>query len=190
VRQVTLSFDNGPDPDVTPRVLDVLASRGVTAHFFVLGKHLVDLGELVARPASARRSAVQSSAYHATCGDHWWHRKHIVLRHAKAQAGHTPWVSNVFHVWSQLHDQRWWRSGRHAHFGHRMRFQRSASSSLVDAPLRSLSLNRRGGRRIIRAWPRGSASAGAARLLALFRVLVEPRPQALLGDLDHEILVA
>lgn len=41
--QVTLSFDNGPDPDVTPGVLDVLASRGVTAHFFVLGKQLVDI---------------------------------------------------------------------------------------------------------------------------------------------------
>lgn len=40
--RVTLSFDNGPDPDVTPQVLDVLRSRGVTAHFFVLGKHLVD----------------------------------------------------------------------------------------------------------------------------------------------------
>ncbi|NVJ22083.1 polysaccharide deacetylase family protein [Myxococcus sp. AM011] len=37
---LTLSFDNGPDPEVTPRVLDVLASHGITAHFFVLGKHL------------------------------------------------------------------------------------------------------------------------------------------------------
>jgi len=41
-RRVTLSFDNGPDPEVTPRVLDVLAERGVTAHFFVLGKWLAD----------------------------------------------------------------------------------------------------------------------------------------------------
>ena len=40
--RVTLSFDNGPDPDVTPRVLDALAARGLTAHFFVLGKHLAD----------------------------------------------------------------------------------------------------------------------------------------------------
>ncbi len=39
--KVTLSFDNGPDPDITPRVLDILARLGVTAHFFVLGKHLV-----------------------------------------------------------------------------------------------------------------------------------------------------
>ncbi|AEI62007.1 polysaccharide deacetylase family protein [Corallococcus macrosporus] len=38
---LTLSFDNGPDPDVTPRVLDTLASHALTAQFFVLGKHLV-----------------------------------------------------------------------------------------------------------------------------------------------------
>ncbi len=42
MQKVALSFDNGPDPDITPRVLDVLADRGVTAHFFVLGKHLAD----------------------------------------------------------------------------------------------------------------------------------------------------
>lgn len=38
--RITLSFDNGPDPEVTPRVLDVLRTCGVTAHFFVLGKQL------------------------------------------------------------------------------------------------------------------------------------------------------
>jgi peptidoglycan-N-acetylglucosamine deacetylase len=42
VRQVALSFDNGPDPDVTPRVLDVLRDRGAAAQFYVLGKHLGD----------------------------------------------------------------------------------------------------------------------------------------------------
>jgi len=41
-RRVTLSFDNGPDPDVTPHILDLLADRGISAHFFVLGKHLTD----------------------------------------------------------------------------------------------------------------------------------------------------
>ncbi|TMQ04093.1 MAG: polysaccharide deacetylase family protein [Deltaproteobacteria bacterium] len=40
--RVTLSFDNGPDPDVTPAVLDVLRDRGVAAQFYVLGKHLAD----------------------------------------------------------------------------------------------------------------------------------------------------
>jgi peptidoglycan/xylan/chitin deacetylase (PgdA/CDA1 family) len=38
--EVALSFDNGPDPEVTPIVLDVLARRGVKASFFVLGMHL------------------------------------------------------------------------------------------------------------------------------------------------------
>lgn len=42
VPRVTLSFDNGPDPDITPRVLDVLGRRGAPAQFFVLGRHLGD----------------------------------------------------------------------------------------------------------------------------------------------------
>ena len=38
---VTLSFDNGPEPDATPAVLDVLRARGLRATFFVLGRKLV-----------------------------------------------------------------------------------------------------------------------------------------------------
>ena len=38
---LTLSFDNGPTPDVTPHVLDVLARRGVKSTFFVIGEKLV-----------------------------------------------------------------------------------------------------------------------------------------------------
>src|ERR1700682_5945699 len=37
---VALSCDNGPDPEVTPLVLDVLARRAVKASFFVLGRNL------------------------------------------------------------------------------------------------------------------------------------------------------
>lgn len=37
---VHLSFDNGPHPDGTPRVLDVLAAHGLPATFFVLGREL------------------------------------------------------------------------------------------------------------------------------------------------------
>jgi peptidoglycan/xylan/chitin deacetylase (PgdA/CDA1 family) len=40
-RYVTLSFDNGPEPDVTPRVLDSLARAGIPASFFVIGKKLL-----------------------------------------------------------------------------------------------------------------------------------------------------
>ncbi|MCZ8150449.1 MAG: polysaccharide deacetylase family protein [Roseomonas sp.] len=50
--EVTLSFDNGPEPDVTPQVLDVLRRRGIPATFFVLGHKMAE----PARHALARRA--------------------------------------------------------------------------------------------------------------------------------------
>lgn len=40
--RITLSFDNGPDPEVTPHVLDVLAAECISASFFVLGHKIAD----------------------------------------------------------------------------------------------------------------------------------------------------
>jgi peptidoglycan-N-acetylglucosamine deacetylase len=40
VFDLTLSFDNGPEPDVTPRVLDILGKRGIKTTFFVIGEKL------------------------------------------------------------------------------------------------------------------------------------------------------
>ncbi|WP_420566124.1 polysaccharide deacetylase family protein [Thalassobaculum sp.] len=37
---LTLTFDNGPDPEVTPRVLNILRARGLKATFFVVGSKL------------------------------------------------------------------------------------------------------------------------------------------------------
>lgn len=39
---ITLSFDNGPEPAVTPRVLDILGNAGIKTTFFVLGSKLAD----------------------------------------------------------------------------------------------------------------------------------------------------
>lgn len=39
---LTLSFDNGPEPKVTPYVLDTLAKRGIKTTFFVIGEKLLD----------------------------------------------------------------------------------------------------------------------------------------------------
>ena len=50
--EVTLSFDNGPEPQVAPQVLDVLRGRGITATFFVLGPTIAE----PARHALARRT--------------------------------------------------------------------------------------------------------------------------------------
>lgn len=50
-RRLTLSFDNGPTPEFTPTVLDVLAERGLTTTFFIVGTDLQRDGsrELVER---------------------------------------------------------------------------------------------------------------------------------------------
>jgi peptidoglycan/xylan/chitin deacetylase (PgdA/CDA1 family) len=39
---ITTSFDNGPDPDVTPQVLDTLRRHDIKSTFFVLGERLRD----------------------------------------------------------------------------------------------------------------------------------------------------
>lgn len=39
---LTLSFDNGPEPEATPGVLDVLGRREIKATFFVIGCKIVD----------------------------------------------------------------------------------------------------------------------------------------------------
>jgi len=46
---VALTFDDGPNPDATPRILDTLREKGVRATFFVLGSHAERWPELVRR---------------------------------------------------------------------------------------------------------------------------------------------
>lgn len=47
--KITLSFDNGPDPDVTPHVLRVLNRYGIHSSFFVVGDKLRDRRKLCER---------------------------------------------------------------------------------------------------------------------------------------------
>ncbi|MBN1609825.1 MAG: polysaccharide deacetylase family protein [Polyangiaceae bacterium] len=47
--RVALTFDDGPDPEYTPVVLDILADCRVHATFFVLGKLVERHGDLVER---------------------------------------------------------------------------------------------------------------------------------------------
>ena len=51
-RHVALTFDDGPNAGATPRILDVLANHGVTATFFMLGRHVVRWPGLVERAAA------------------------------------------------------------------------------------------------------------------------------------------
>ena len=62
--QVTLTFDNGPEPAVTPRVLDVLGDADIKATFFVLGSKLADKK----RRALAKRAHAEGH----WIGNHTW----------------------------------------------------------------------------------------------------------------------
>jgi peptidoglycan/xylan/chitin deacetylase (PgdA/CDA1 family) len=53
--EITLSFDNGPEPDVTPHVLDVLRRHAILASFFVIGAKIAD----PARRALAERARAE-----------------------------------------------------------------------------------------------------------------------------------
>lgn len=61
---LTLTFDNGPEPETTPFVLDVLARRDVKTTFFVLGKKLVEPG----RRALCERAKAEGHFI----GNHTW----------------------------------------------------------------------------------------------------------------------
>jgi peptidoglycan/xylan/chitin deacetylase (PgdA/CDA1 family) len=61
---LTLTFDNGPEPEVTPLVLDALARRGILASFFVLGRKIAD-------PAR-RRLAERAKAEGHWIANHTW----------------------------------------------------------------------------------------------------------------------
>ena len=67
MRKVTLTFDNGPEPSVTPQVLDCLALHGMPATFFVLGTKAStpEGGELVRR-ASAEGHRIGSHTWSHT----------------------------------------------------------------------------------------------------------------------------
>ncbi len=46
---LALTFDDGPNPEATPRILDALGSAGVHATFFILGRHAERWPALVRR---------------------------------------------------------------------------------------------------------------------------------------------
>lgn len=59
---VALTFDDGPDPASTPRILDLLAASHVTATFFVVGRQAQRFPDLV-RAEVGEGSAVESHTW-------------------------------------------------------------------------------------------------------------------------------
>jgi peptidoglycan/xylan/chitin deacetylase (PgdA/CDA1 family) len=62
--RIALTFDDGPDLECTPRVLDRLDAAGMKATFFVIGRKLVDpAAKALVREAIARGHAVGSHSF-------------------------------------------------------------------------------------------------------------------------------
>jgi peptidoglycan/xylan/chitin deacetylase (PgdA/CDA1 family) len=59
---VRLTFDDGPNSNATPAILDTLAARGVKATFFVVGSMVA------ANPGIVRRASTEGHGI----GDHSW----------------------------------------------------------------------------------------------------------------------
>jgi peptidoglycan/xylan/chitin deacetylase (PgdA/CDA1 family) len=70
-REVALTFDDGPDPEVTPRVLDQLDRHGAVGSFFCIGAHVARHPKL-AREIVARGHAVESHSYRHALGFAGW----------------------------------------------------------------------------------------------------------------------
>jgi peptidoglycan/xylan/chitin deacetylase (PgdA/CDA1 family) len=63
---VSITFDDGPNPHATPLILDILRREGLSATFFVLGRHAERWPHLVRRMADEGHQL----------GNHgYWHRK-------------------------------------------------------------------------------------------------------------------
>ena len=71
---VALTFDDGPDPNSTPRFLDLLAARDVHATFFLLGS--------MAERAPGLVHEIQAAGHEIAV--HGWHHKSLLFRSPRA----------------------------------------------------------------------------------------------------------
>ena len=63
-KYIALTFDDGPNPEYTPILLDGLKERGVKASFFLLGKYVEEQEELVKRMAEEGHLIGNHSFHH------------------------------------------------------------------------------------------------------------------------------
>jgi peptidoglycan/xylan/chitin deacetylase (PgdA/CDA1 family) len=63
--RVALTFDDGPDPEVTPAILDTLDAAGARSTFFVIGRHLQRHRPIAARALRAGHELGNHSWMHS-----------------------------------------------------------------------------------------------------------------------------
>lgn len=67
VAGAALTFDDGPDAEMTPRILDVLASRRCRATFFVIGENAARFPDLIRRMAAEGHAVGNHTNTHTRC---------------------------------------------------------------------------------------------------------------------------
>lgn len=93
--EVAITFDDGPDPEVTPRVLDMLDARGATASFFCVGERAAAHPALVREIVHRGHSVENHSERHSTAFGWYgpWRLRHEIeaaQRSLTAAAGVAP----------------------------------------------------------------------------------------------------
>ncbi|MDT0303052.1 polysaccharide deacetylase family protein [Streptomonospora wellingtoniae] len=71
-QSVALTFDDGPNPGETPRLLDVLRRHDVKAVFCLWGQHAQQHPDLVRQIADAGHTLCNHSMYHADLASQSW----------------------------------------------------------------------------------------------------------------------
>jgi peptidoglycan/xylan/chitin deacetylase (PgdA/CDA1 family) len=61
---IAMTFDDGPSAQLTPRLLDILKERGITATFFVVGRNVAEYPDIVRRMASEGHEIANHSWSH------------------------------------------------------------------------------------------------------------------------------
>jgi hypothetical protein len=127
--EICLTFDDGPNPDVTPSVLDLLDRFQAKASFFCIGEKAAAYPELV-REIARRGHSIENHSY-----DH---------RSAFAFFG-TSWLRRQVEAAQETHCARWTAAGFLSRSG---RISKPASHFVLsNAGLRHVSWTRRGSMR-------------------------------------------
>jgi peptidoglycan/xylan/chitin deacetylase (PgdA/CDA1 family) len=98
---LTLSFDNGPDPEITPLVLDILARRGIKATFFMIGEKLAEPGR--------RRLAERAHAEGHWIGNHTYTHSVPLGRQHDANSAEREIARTQNLIGDLAHPHRWFR---------------------------------------------------------------------------------
>lgn len=83
--ELALTFDDGPNPAFTPRLLDVLGSHDVRATFFLVGSHAQAEPELVRRIVAGGH----------LIGNHTWSHPNLALTKRKRVRDELVWTNEV-----------------------------------------------------------------------------------------------